>query len=579
MARKLGSDDKAERPLYNPRTDSETATHSDCTAQLGQTKSMGRREYLGIGLAASAAAAGLSIPTVAAEGTEREGIPFEQTIDAVDDLGMDASGTESVIPQIQEVPANTLVEFPSGTYLIDQRVDLPDLGNVGFEAVGDAVIKGAPGFDDTSWNVSNSNAVYYAGFTHDQSEGAVGHYWRVSDQIELHDIDVTGRAGPWAVELCPTITEPDGIARVVNYTNKQGSSWAEYNSGGGGADGRIGCWLGANHVGTIQFIDCDFREYGNNALYCAAATGPVQVIDSYFENNNVASIRIGGEGSYVENTTIVVDEDRYTGPRDSADENSSFFMRGVLIHENLGSQEQKPAGAQIRNSKFIFEDNPTNAPAIEVWANGRSLEIYDTEIQYNNTGTSVIRREDYRTKAGVHPPGEDPRWLRVHNSVITGTGSVPAVIDIEDGDGSVIEDSFIAMYSSDSVDGVSITNSSDCQINNTTVYVPGEAILESNADLALSNISEEEPPVRYLSIDSAGMPETTDDNQSSSGNNTMPLSNQRDHQTISNQEPVAGTAVSADSSAGSIYQRLGILGVISSLGAAGYVLKREFDDD
>lgn len=572
MARKLDTDDQAELPQSS--TIDDPLSQSDRTSRA----TVSRRRYLGLGAIAAASTVGLTAPTVAAEGVEREGIIFEQTLDAVDDLGMDSSGNNSVIPQIQDVPPNTLVEFPTGTYLIDERVDLPDLGNVGFEAIGEATIKGAPGFDDTSWNVSNSNAVYYAGFEHDQTDGAVGHYWRVSDRIELHDVTVTGRAGPWAVELCPTITDPDGIARIVNYTNKQGSTWAEYNSGGGGADGRIGCWLGSNHVGTIQFIECDFREYGNNALYCAAATGPVQVIDSYFENNNVAAVRIGGEDSYVENTTIVVDEERYTGPRNEQDESSSFFMRGVLIHENLGSQEQKPAGASIRNSKFIFEDNPTQAPAIEVWANGRSLDIQNTEIQYNNEGTAAIRREEYRTKAGVHPPGEDPRWLRMHNSVITGTGSVSSVIDIADGDGSVISDSYIAMFDPASGDGISITNSTDCTIENTTVYVPGNSLVETNADIDILDLLEQEPPVSALSITEAGQsPDSTNESRLES-NETRHLSDPGDRSQNVHQHPIAGTSNGSNTTSGSIFHRLGILGVITSIGTAGYLLKREYDE-
>ena len=580
MARKLGSDSEAElQPPQSIQTASKDCHPTDASIGTSSTNIVSRRRYLSLGGAATVAALGLSAPAVSATSIEREGITFAQTIDAVDDLGMDPTGDTSVIPQIQEIPPDTLVEFPDGTYLIDERVDLPNMGNVGFEAVGEAIIKGAPGFGDTSWNVSNSNAVYYAGFVHDQSEGAVGHYWRVSDSIELHDVDVVGRAGPWAVELCPTITEPDGLARIVNYTNKQGSSWAEYNSGGSGADGRIGCWLGSNHVGTIQFIDCDFREYGNNALYCAAATGPVQVIDSYFENNNVASVRIGGKGSYVENTTIVVDEDRYTGPRRQEDESTSFFMRGVLIHENLGSQEQKPAGAEIRNCKFIFEDNPTNGPAIEVWANGRSLEIRDTEIQYNNDGTAAIRREDYRTKAGVHPPGEDPRWLRLYDSVITGTGSVPAVIDIEDGDGSEIHNTHIAMYEAESVNGITIARSNDCVIENSTVYVSGEPITTSDAEVDLVNFSESEPPIQELSIASAGKPD-----ESHQGGNITPRGNSTFSFTGSgtssiNQEPMASSTNVSQSRDGSIFHRLGVLGVITSIGTAGYMLKREFDED
>lgn len=468
MARKLASTD-SERRRTRPR--------------------LGRRDYLAGGLAAIGTLAGIgSTPNSivsASDSIEREGIEFDQVLDAVDDLGMDPDGEESVSPAIQEIPADTLVLFPDGDYLIDERLDLPGLGNVGFEANGDATIVGAPGFGDTSWNVSDSDAVYYAGFTHDQHEGAVGHFFRAREQIEIHDIEVEGRGGVWGVELSPHITDPDGLARVVNYVNKEGSAWGEYH----GSAGRIGCWLGGAHEGTIQFIDCDFREYGNNALYTSHCPGAVQVIDSYFENNNVASVRIGGEDSFVEDTTIVIDENRYTGPR--GDEEQAFFLRGVLIEEHHHERGQKPAGAAVRGCDIEVAQNPTGAPAIEVWGNGRSLEIADTRIQYDNDGVAAVRREEYGPKQS-HPPGEDPRWVRMKNCVITGEGSTRhGAVDIADGDGSEIRDTVIQLTGGG--DGIQIRNSSDCVIEETTVDVDGDALALDGADLEREDIREESP--------------------------------------------------------------------------------------
>lgn len=555
MARKLEEGEPAGQSSLD------TGTKTDSRGPL-----LGRRKYVKLGLAAAAGTAGIASTsgTVSAS-AEREGIEFEQVLDAVEDLQMDPTGTESVIPQIKEIPPDTLVQFPEGTYLTDEQVDLPGLGNVGFEAIGDATIKGAPGFEETTWNVSDANAVYYQGFTHDQTDGAVGHYWQASDRIELHDIEVKGRAGPWAVELCPTITDPDGIARIVNYENHQGSTWAEYNDGSGGANGRIGCWLGENHVGTIQFIDCDFREYGNNALYCAAASGPVQVIDSYFENNNVASVRIGGKDSYVEDTTIVVDPDRYTGPRDEAHEDERFFMRGVLIHENLGGTEQKEAGASVRNCDLVIEENPTAAPAIEVWANGRSLEITGTKIEYNNTGISVIRREQYGTKAGVHPPGEDPRWLRLDDSVIVGSGSVDAVVDITDGDGSHIRNTQIELTGEG--DGVRLRDSRDCVIESSNISVPGETTVIDNAEVDITQLTED------------GLDEDDLDRAESERDDTEDVSLLSQTQE-SGQIHVSGGSNESKQDADSSDTIPGIthsvVGGLASLGAAGYVLKRRF---
>lgn len=458
----------------------------DDTAERSNGPQIPRRAVLagGAGLVGGVfGVRGAPTATVSADETiEREGIEFEQVLDAVDDLNMDPTGETSVSAAVREIPADTLVQFPDGEYLIDERLDLPQLGHVGFEAVGTATIVGAPGFDDTAWNVSDSDAIYYAGFTHDQHEGAVGHFFRARDRIEIHDIEVEGRGGVWGVELSPHITEPDGTARVVNYVNKHGSAWGEY----AGSAGRIGCWLGDAHVGTIQFIDCDFREYGNNALYTSHCPGAVQVIDSYFENNNVAAVRIGGEDSYVENTTIVMDEERYTGPPGGEEE--AFFLRGVLIEEHHHEFGQQAAGAAVRDCDIHVEPNPTGGPAIEVWGNGRSLAVSDTRIQYNNDGVAAVRREEYGSKQS-HPPGEDPRWLRLDNCEIIGNGSTQhGAIDITDGDDSIIRDTEIDLAGES--DGICIRNSSGCEVENTVVTVRGESLVTESSDLNIEDIEE-----------------------------------------------------------------------------------------
>ncbi|MGM0718563.1 MAG: hypothetical protein ACQET5_15640, partial [Halobacteriota archaeon] len=474
MAHKLGSDPGSPRGTTESDSNGERDADREEDSRSGPSN-IGRRAYLKAGAAAATATAlGAGLGTAAAA-AEREGIAFERVVDAVDDLGMDPTGSRSVTGQIADVPANTLVQFPDGDYLIDERLDLARLGNVGFEAVGDATIVGASGFTDTSWNVRDTAAVYYAGFTHDQSDGAVGHFWRVSDRIEIHDIDVVGRGGDWGVEMCPSITDPHGVARVVNYTNKKGSSWASY----GGSAGRMGFYLGPEHAGTAKFIDCDLREYGNNAMYTSRCPGNVQVFDSYFENNNVASVRIGGEGSFVENTRIVVSEDRYTGPR--RDEDKAFNMRGVLLEENHKNHGQKAAGAAVRGCEIVVEENPTWAPAIMSWSNGRSIEVTDTTIAYENTGGYVICKEDYSNKAS-HPPGEDPRWLRMDNVTITGSGDVPVVVKVEDADGTEIRNSSIHM-TDNNADGIYIANSKDCVIADTNVVVPGSATDFENAEV------------------------------------------------------------------------------------------------
>ena len=149
---------------------------------------LGRREYVKLSLAAVAATAGVVTTTGGVVASaERDGITFERTLDAVDDLGMDPTGTESIVAQAQKIPADTLVQFPDGTYLIDERITFDHCGNLGFEATGDATFTVPAGFEDHAFDVCDSTTVYYSGFTHEES---VSHHWETAERLSVEDVSV-----------------------------------------------------------------------------------------------------------------------------------------------------------------------------------------------------------------------------------------------------------------------------------------------------------------------------------------------------------------------------------------------------
>lgn len=184
MARKLDGGDHSE-PQHPAEGDSR-----DRGPPL-----LARRDYVKLGVAAAAATvgAGATLSAVSA-GADRAGIEFGQVLDAVEDLGIDPEGGASMAQQLTDLPANTLVQFPAGTYLIDERVEFAVDGTLGFEADGDATIKGGSGFSDVAFDVRSADAVYYAGFTHDQTDGRVRHRWQTTDRLEVADIEMVDAA-------------------------------------------------------------------------------------------------------------------------------------------------------------------------------------------------------------------------------------------------------------------------------------------------------------------------------------------------------------------------------------------------
>jgi hypothetical protein len=423
----------------------------------------------------------------------RDGIEFDRVVNAVDDLGMDPSGETAVNTEIEEAGDGTLIQFPDGEYLFEQVTNGVTLHNQtrGFEGIGDDVrFVAPPNYNTFLLSGDGMPAAYFADIDIDQSTPQTCAGLRLlASRTIIQNVEVIGRSdqfGSGTTFLTVSNPDPNGLTLIENVTKTKGH-WSAYN----GSSGQIGIFVGSNHEGVLEVRNCDLREFPNNAMYTSRCPGDVRVYDSYFENNNVSAVRIGGEGSFVENCEIVVDPSQYEGPRDDDFEDEAFFFRGVFIEEHFspetGVEEQKPAGAAVRNTSFRYKNNPTGAPAINIRSHGRSLSVSNCTIEYDNdNATSVINRED--NSPGNHPAGDPPRWLRMQSSEITGNGDVDEVIHLEDADRSIIDSCTIRNMSSDTT-GVRILRSSDCLISDTTISVIGPAVSAEDSGVVQTNIT------------------------------------------------------------------------------------------
>ena len=463
---------------------------------------LNRREYVKLSAAATAAVALTS--GAGSAGTERHGIQFDRVLDAVDDLGMDPSGSSPIDRQIGDIPDNTLVEFPDGVYLFTGRNDITRMGSIGFYGKGDATLKTAANTNTYHLNIASTDNILLEGFTIDQTADNCCYAYRLHarEQLYVGDLEVVGRGirdnADGTIGLNLSITEPDGFGLVERWIDKKGSTWAAYNSGAG----RIGSYSGQNHVGTLRFVDCDLREFGNNALYSSrtGSTGNIQVEDSYFENNNAGNIRISGEGSYVDNCTIVISEDRYTGPRDSHHESESFALRPIVLEQRTDDENRsKEAGVEIRNTEIRIEPAPAAYPPIHAYPNSRSVLVENCHIEVNGSirsgtpsaQTALVQRAEYRhALGGNYPPGEPPRWLRMYDTTITGTvEGIDTAVFVADGDGTVLEDCWIELDTD--ANGITIVDSEDCSVENTNVVVGNNATVFDNSDVTTRNITHD----------------------------------------------------------------------------------------
>lgn len=444
----------------------------------------------------------------------RHGITFDNVVDAVDDLGCDPNGNEDVTSKVESaLDGKTLVEFPSGTYHWEGSVST-DLDRIGVRGKSDDVSFTFPsGYNDFFINTTCDQALF-ENFDVDvrPDQTATGIRINADHGFHAENIEHIGRAIVDSNEVTRCwqlrVNDPNSTGVLKNFVAKKGSAWSHYKSG----DGRAGISVYGGE-GTIKIVDCHLEEFGNNGIYGSRTLSAVQVIGGTYRNNNVAGIRISGDGSYVDGATVEINPDKYSGPHTLEDD--SFTMRGVLFEQGNASTggEFDKAGGEIRNTDITVEDNPTTGPGIAVWTGGRTLNVKNTRINYNNNGNPAVYREK-RTSQGRHDPSPDPRWIRMNRVKITGSASKGPSVQAEEANGSRIQNSYIEQSGSGRK-GVKFSNSENTLVKNTTIKVNGKAVqLDSSSGKSVNVSNSGSAP--SLDLSNSGSSSNSSQNNSSS---------------------------------------------------------------
>ena len=420
------------------------------------------------------------------------GIAFDREIDVVEELEADPTGKKSFDDVLRNnIESGTLLRVPEGTYRLSNRVELDQdsvgiVGEDGATFVLDSEFAGniLYGLDVDDVLLKNIDvdvrAADWAGFLlHCQTH------------FHVEDVELLGRGGLTGHAFNVAIGDTDGVGVLQSVTAKKGGYMDRYdNDSNSGGDGRIGIWTGGNHKGTLKAVNVDLREFGNNAMYTSRCPGNVQVSDSYFENNNVAGVRISGAGSFVENSEFLIDHSKY-GPEIESTE-AGFNTRPIIIEQGkyLSSDDfpAKPAGCEVRNCEVTVRDTHNDRhcqAAIEQGPQARSLTITDTTIRVDVDGVPAIRRghpgaiawrADQRT-----PP--KPHWTRVDNVTITGGAADGAAIILNEADGSEITNTCIHQPNGSRA-GIKFVETADAVINSVNINVGGRPLLTQDSSVA-----------------------------------------------------------------------------------------------
>ncbi|SEO22781.1 Right handed beta helix region [Halogranum amylolyticum] len=407
----------------------------------------------------------------------RYGVEFDRILDAVADLGMDPTGERPIDDAFESFLARrrTLLEFPPGVYRFDENHAVESVDNLGILGRGrtrsDVVFR-TPSREGRQFVNVRAGGVGFllenVTFDHGPGDGSIGNVLRLDDRLRVQNVEHVGFnpiVQNGALDnLSPQILTEGGLAVVDSYVRTGPTHIVSHGSLDGTAN--AGCiWLGEDHVGTLRIRNCHFANTGTNAIYCSRAPGRVEVVDCRFENNNQASLRIGGKGTLVRGCTFRFDTD------DAHRENLGEHINPNAILWETGNRGQR--GGVIESCSFVYDSAPVRTNAA-IWADGSAgaFTVRDCRFSIDVPGVRAIRVDDPR-RPRLGKTAARPWGVTLTNIVVEGrtTGFVP-MIEISGRPNSTLDGCCLSV--SDATHVVKLVSSPGSSIQNVNVSETGE---------------------------------------------------------------------------------------------------------
>lgn len=124
------------------------------------------------------------------------------------------------------------------------------------------------------------------------------------DDLDVSDITFRGKhSGSGKGPMLVGLRSDDGDGTVSNVEMPDGGE--DSSSGNGGT----GMFVSHYHEGDVTIEDCHIGPFPDNGLYCSNSDGEVHVKGGYFENCNVAGVRLNGDKCSLKDAEFEYDED------------------------------------------------------------------------------------------------------------------------------------------------------------------------------------------------------------------------------------------------------------------------------
>jgi len=514
---------KGKGDINKGEVDSQNGTNDENQLVEADTNSNGklnRRNYLKAGGASLAIGASI-IPGTTSAASVRQGIQFQSVINAVDDLGMDPTGNSAIDSKLQRSlnRGNELIEFPPGEYLVTDGAVTGSVTNWGILGLGSDPT--AVRFLHTSGNglvvvkTNGGRGQLVENVTMDysrQKSGTIGLYLRGNDNVNVIDVHFVGfnpttNRGD-TTNLTVQAFDPNGEALAEGIVRTGPSTIASHQSQGPPSNSAF-FWLGDRHRGTLKIKDWHIENTGGNGIYASRTSGTVQVEDSLFVNNNQSSVRISGADSYCRNCVFIIDTHN--------DHPDNEYAEGDYINPNAmmwESGNEGNSGALIEGCDFVFRSRPNNRRtlrAVRGLGNIGDFEVRDTRFLLDTANTMAVFAQNPENPS-FGSTASRPWNVTLDSVSITGSADASSgAVELYNRAGSVITNS--CLHLTGNQNGIVITDSQNCRIEDTNINVGGQETVFSNSTVETSNLtSNESCPAPNLTIsDPDGSDDTSSD--------------------------------------------------------------------
>jgi hypothetical protein len=391
---------------------------------------------------------------------------MEKTVDAVEDLGLDPSGSEPINGKFEsaiEGLSNVRVEFPGdGVFLSTGQVVARPSGPI--ELVGNGcTLKLDTSREQRILNIDQfPTGSLFQGFTlASTGDTTVGFRIATDGTVRVQDVTVKGymvsdQSNKNRVQavFSPVARSSSATVQVRNYRAIGGSAAGTHDQDDKPDSAKVnqiaspmGVWVGQQTEGTIQLVGCQLRGW-SNGIYGGRTNGRVEVSGGQYWNNLNSQLRLGG-GSIVDGATLLLDDREWSmkknpGPYSLGEQQG---VHAIRVDAAAGGNTSDPI--RIRNTEIQSKSMQQGVAEIEFESESGPGIIENTRI------VSHIERPVINAHSPAGGVGQSN--ILVNNSYIGGEGP-SKVVSIDGRPQSRIQQTCVAIPGTgpDSIEGAKV---------------------------------------------------------------------------------------------------------------------------